>query len=54
LFKFVASTDGQTWIPVGKPQTGDQLPPWDRAVRVGLTVGGTRDAVGRFLSFEMQ
>jgi len=54
LFKFVASADGQSWMPIGAPQTGDQLPPWDRAIRVGLTVGGTREAIGRFLSFELQ
>jgi xylan 1,4-beta-xylosidase len=54
LFQFAASADGQTWMSVGGPQTGDQLPPWDRATRVGITVGGTRDAVGRFLSFEMR
>jgi hypothetical protein len=54
LFQFAASADGQTWATVGGPQTGDQLPPWDRAIRVGMTVGGTRDVVGRFLSFELR
>jgi beta-xylosidase len=54
LFQFAASADGQTWTPVGEPQTGDHLPPWDRGIRVGLTVGGTREAVGRFLSFELR
>jgi xylan 1,4-beta-xylosidase len=54
LFQFAASTDGQTWTNVGGPQTGDQLPPWDRAIRVGMTVGGTREAIGRFLSFELR
>jgi xylan 1,4-beta-xylosidase len=53
-FQFTASTDGQSWTSVGGPQYGDQLPPWDRGIRVGLTVGGTRDAVGRFLSFEIE
>jgi beta-xylosidase len=54
LFQFAASVDGQTWTTVGATQGGDQLPPWDRGIRVGLTVGGTRDAVGRFLSFELR
>jgi beta-xylosidase len=54
LFQFAASLDGQAWTNVGGPQTGDQLPPWDRAIRVGMTVGGTRDVVGRFLSFELR
>jgi xylan 1,4-beta-xylosidase len=54
LFQFATSSDGQTWTPVGAAQGGDHLPPWDRGIRVGLTVGGARDAVGRFLSFEMR
>jgi xylan 1,4-beta-xylosidase len=54
LFQFAASTDGEKWIAVGGAQGGDQLPPWDRGIRVGLTVGGTHDAVGRFLSFELR
>jgi len=53
VFQFAASADGQQWTAVGGPQGGEQLPPWDRSIRVGLTVGGARDAVGRFLSFEM-
>jgi len=54
LFQFAASADGQQWITVGTPQGGEQLPPWDRGLRVGLTVGGGQDAIGRFLSFEMK
>jgi hypothetical protein len=54
VFQFATSENGLTWKDRGGPQGGDQLPPWDRGIRVGLTVGGTRDAVGRFLSFEMQ
>jgi beta-xylosidase len=54
VFQFAASADGQQWTAVGGPQAGDQLPPWDRGMRVGLTVGGARDAIGHFLSFEMK
>lgn len=53
VFQFAASEDGQKWMAIGGPQAGDHLPPWDRSVRVGLTVGGGRNAVGHFLSFEM-
>jgi beta-xylosidase len=53
VFQFAASADGQQWTSVGGPQGGEQLPPWDRGLRVGLTVGGARNAVGHFLSFEM-
>lgn len=54
IFHFAFSTDGQQWTPVGGRQAGDQLPPWDRGLRVGLTVGGVGDSVGHFLSFEMK
>src|ERR1051326_470895 len=54
IFQFSASDDGQKWTAVGGPQAGDYLPPWDRSIRVGLTVGGARDAVGHFISFEMR
>lgn len=53
-FRFAASGDRKTWIDVGEPQSGDQLPPWDRSIRVGLTVGGTTNAAGSFESFEMR
>jgi beta-xylosidase len=54
IFQFAASEDGQNWKSIGGPQPGDQLPPWDRSIRVGLTAGGTRDAIGRFIAFEMR
>lgn len=54
IFQFAASEDGQKWTAVGGPQSGDYLPPWDRSIRVGLTVGGARDAVGHFISFQMK
>jgi beta-xylosidase len=53
LFHFAASADGKTWTPMGDTQKGDKLPPWDRSIRVGLTVGGAENAVGRFVSFRM-
>ncbi len=53
IFQFSTSEDGQKWNPVGGPQSGDYLPPWDRSIRIGLTVGGSRNAVGHFISFEM-
>jgi beta-xylosidase len=54
VFQFAASADGQQWKPVGGAQGGEQLPPWDRGMRIGLTVGGAGDAAGHFLSFEMK
>ena len=33
---------------VGQEQNGDYLPPWDRGVRVALTVGGAENAAARF------
>src|ERR1051325_8108487 len=54
IFQFAASEDGKKWSPIGGPQGGEQLPPWDRGLRVGITVGGARDAVGHFLSFELK
>src|SRR5258707_67398 len=41
------------WMAVGEAQTGDQLPPWDRSIRVGLTAGGAENMVARFDSFQM-
>ena len=53
IFHFAASRDGRTWIAVGEAQTGDQLPPWDRSIRVGLTAGGAENASAIFDSFQM-
>ena len=49
MFRF----DGKAWQEL--PETsGQHLPPWDRAVRVGLTVGGVRNAEAKFDSFTME
>ena len=41
LFTFAYATDGQTYESLNKqPVDGAYLPPWDRAVRVGLTAQG--------------
>lgn len=53
IFHFAASVDGKKWTPVGVEQRGDQLPPWDRSIRVGLTVGGSQDTTVRFDWFRM-
>lgn len=47
-YRFAISGDGQRWTNLGADTTGKHLPPWDRAVRVALTVGGAQGAVGRF------
>ena len=52
-FQLAASADGQTWIPCGAAADAKDLPPWDRSVRVALTVGGITGAEGGFDSFSM-
>ena len=49
-FRFAASPDGRNWTDLGEDLDleGDYLPPWDRGVRVALTVGGTANASARF------
>jgi hypothetical protein len=47
-FQFAYSADGDTWKSFGDEADGGYLPPWDRAVRVTLTVGGRAGADGRF------
>lgn len=52
-FRFEFSADGKAWQEL--PQTdGQHLPPWDRAIRVGLTVGGATKAEARFDDFQME
>lgn len=48
FYSFAASGNGKTFIPVGSEQNGDYLPPWDRGVRVAMTVGGAENAAARF------
>jgi beta-xylosidase len=48
LLQFAVSPDGNAWTNVGGEQNGEYLPPWDRAVRVALTVGGVTGASAQF------
>ena len=50
---FVRGDDTQPWNPVGKDIQGKYLPPWDRNVRVALTVGGAETAEAQFDSFAL-
>jgi beta-xylosidase len=52
-FRFDLSPDGRDWKPAGETADGGYLPPWDRSVRVALTVGGVVGAEGRFNSFRI-
>lgn len=54
-FSFAVSRDGSQWEPVGPDVDleGGFLPPWDRGIRVALTVGGSSDAVANFQFFKM-
>ncbi len=47
--EFSWSTDGTNWNTLNKqPLDASYLPPWDRAVRVGLTAKGPADATANF------
>ena len=48
FYDFAVSGDGRNYQNVGFEQNGEYLPPWDRGVRVALTVGGVNDASARF------
>ncbi|HEX8567539.1 MAG TPA: family 43 glycosylhydrolase [Pyrinomonadaceae bacterium] len=48
FYSFAVSGDGRNFRNVGNEQNGDYLPPWDRGVRVALTVGGAENAAARF------
>jgi beta-xylosidase len=47
-FSFAFSRNGRNWQTVGGEVNGAFLPPWDRGVRVALSVGGVRNATARF------
>jgi beta-xylosidase len=53
-FQFTVSADGEKWMPCGDSADAKELPPWDRSVRVALTVGGGAGAEGTFDSFSIQ
>lgn len=48
FYSFAVSKDGRNFQNVGDEQNGDYLPPWDRGVRVTLTVGAAENAAARF------
>jgi beta-xylosidase len=53
-FQTAFSTDGEKWIPCGNGMDAKHLPPWDRSLRVALTVGGAADAEAYFDSFSLE
>ena len=53
-FRFAASGDGKDWMPLGDDLQGKHLPPWDRSIRVALTVGGAENASGYFTTLRIQ
>ncbi|ADB38655.1 family 43 glycosylhydrolase [Spirosoma linguale] len=51
---FSYSTDGTTFKPIGERSIdGSYLPPWDRALRVGLTAKGPNSRVALFDDFTL-
>jgi beta-xylosidase len=48
FYSFAVSGDGKNFQAIGDEQNGDYLPPWDRGVRVAMTVGGAENARARF------
>lgn len=55
LFSFAYATNGKTYQPLAtQPVDGAYLPPWDRAVRVGLTAVGSPDQQAVFSDFVLQ
>ena len=53
-FQLAVSADGEKWTPCGEAADAKDLPPWDRSVRVALTVGGNANAEGTFDSFSIK
>jgi xylan 1,4-beta-xylosidase len=51
-YQFAYCADGKNWNELSNT-SGTHLPPWDRAVRVGVTVGGVKGAEARFDDFQM-
>ncbi len=47
-YRFAYGTNGKTWTDLEADASGKHLPPWDRAVRVAVTVGGGENAEARF------
>lgn len=53
-FKFEYSGNNKTWFKLNDTVDGTFLPPWDRGVRVALTVGGTVEPYASFGSFSLK
>lgn len=53
VYSFEYSGDNKSWFQIEDKVEGAFLPPWDRGVRVALTVGGTADAYASFGSFKI-
>ncbi len=53
--QFSWSTDGEEWqeMNTNQPVDAGYLPPWDRAVRIGLYAKGAEDESARFEWFKM-
>jgi beta-xylosidase len=47
-FQFAYSPNGREWHALGEEAEGGYLPPWDRAVRIALAVGGPPAVDARF------
>lgn len=56
MYNFYWSEDGENWqtFPDDAQLNGSYLPPWDRAVRVGLLSEGSTGSKGRFLDFSIK
>jgi xylan 1,4-beta-xylosidase len=54
FYRFAVSRDGHDFENIGFEQNGDYLPPWDRGVRVALTVGGGHNPSVRFRSLRIE
>jgi xylan 1,4-beta-xylosidase len=48
FYSFSTSTDGRKFKSIGFEQNGEYLPPWDRGIRIALTVGGAEKASAKF------
>ena len=53
-FQLQYSADGGKWNRCGDATDAKNLPPWDRSVRVALTIGGANGAEGTFDFFSIQ
>ena len=54
FYSFAVSDDGKSFRDTGHELNGDYLPPWDRGIRVALTVGGAENASARFGSLRIE